>query len=63
DEINERFGLELESEQVETVGGLICEIAGSIPPEGESFVLGSWRFEVYEADPKHIETLRVERAE
>jgi len=63
DEINERFGLELESEQVETIGGLICEVAGSIPPEGESFALGPWRFEVFEADPKHIETLRVERAE
>ncbi|MBU1040712.1 MAG: hemolysin family protein [Proteobacteria bacterium] len=63
DEINERFGLELESDQVETIGGLICELAGSIPPEGESFLLGPWHFEVYEADPKHIETLRVERAE
>ena len=63
DEVNERFGLELESEQVETIGGLICEIAGSIPPQGEAFALGPWRFLVHEADPKHIETLRVERAE
>ena len=63
DEINERFGLELDSEQVETIGGLLCEVAGSIPPVGESFVLGPWRFLVHEADPKHIETLRVERAE
>lgn len=63
DEINERFGLDLESEQVETIGGLICEVAGSIPPVGESFVLGPWRFLVHEADPKHIETLRIERAE
>jgi magnesium and cobalt transporter len=63
DEINERFGLELESEQVETIGGLISELAGGIPPEGEAFVLGHWRFLVHGADPKHIETLRVERAE
>jgi len=63
DEVNERFGVELDSEQVETIGGLICEIAGSIPPVGESFTLGTWRFLVHEADPKHIETLRVERAE
>ncbi|MBU1230838.1 MAG: hemolysin family protein [Proteobacteria bacterium] len=63
DEINERFGLELASEQVETIGGHICEIAGSIPAQGYSIVLGPWRFLVHEADPKHIETLRVERAE
>ena len=63
DEINERFGLELASDQVETIGGLICEVAGSIPPVGESFVLGPWRFWIHEADPKHIESLRVERAE
>ncbi|MDO9082926.1 MAG: hemolysin family protein [Humidesulfovibrio sp.] len=63
DEINERFGLELASDQVETIGGLLCEIAGTIPAQGESLVLGPWRFLVHEADPKHIETLRVERAE
>lgn len=63
DEVNERFGLELDSEQVESIGGLISELAGRIPAQGESFVLGSWRFHVHEADPKHIESLRVERAE
>jgi len=63
DDINERFGLELDSEQVESIGGLISELAGRIPAQGESFVLGLWRFHVHEADPKHIETLRVERAE
>ncbi len=63
DEINERFGLELASDQVESIGGLVSELAGYIPAQGESVVLGPWRFLVHEADAKHIETLRVERAE
>lgn len=63
DEINERFGLELSSELVESIGGLLSELAGRIPAEGESFDLDGWRFQVHEADAKHIETLRVLRAE
>jgi magnesium and cobalt transporter len=63
DEINERFGLNLSSELVESIGGHLCEHAGRIPAEGESFDLDGWRFQVHEADAKHIETLRVLRAE
>lgn len=63
DEVNELFGLELSSEQVETVGGYLCEIAGRIPAQGESFPMGAWAFDVEEADAKHIETLRVRRVQ
>lgn len=63
DEINERFGLELSSELVESIGGHISELAGRIPAVGDSFDLGGWRFQVLDADAKHIETLRVLRAE
>ena len=63
DEINERFGLDLSSDLVESIGGYLCELAGRIPAEGESFDLNGWRFQVHEADAKHIETLRVLRAE
>jgi len=63
DEINELFGLELSSDLVESIGGHLSEIAGHIPAVGESFDLDGWRFQVHEADAKHIETLRVLRAE
>jgi len=63
DEMNELFGLELASDQVETIGGYICEIAARIPAQGEAFPLGVWRFLVEEADAKHIETFRVVRAD
>jgi magnesium and cobalt transporter len=63
DEINERFGLDLASDLVESIGGHLSEIAGHIPEKGETFDLGGWRFQVFEADAKHIDSLRVLRAE
>lgn len=63
DEINERFGLDLASDLVESIGGHLSEIAGHIPEKGETFDLGGWRFQVHEGDKKHIESLRVMRAE
>lgn len=63
DEINERFGLDLSSDLVESIGGHLSEIAGHIPEKGETFDLGGWRFQVHEGDKKHIESLRVMRAE
>lgn len=61
DEFNELFDLELASDQVETIGGYFCELAGRIPAKGETFTMGGWRFLVEEADAKHIETVRAER--
>lgn len=63
DEFNELFNLELTSDQVETIGGYLCEIAGRIPAQNETFPMGDWRFLVEEADAKHIETLRAVRAD
>lgn len=63
DEVNELFGLELNSDQVETIGGYLCEIAGRIPAQGETFPLDGWAFHVEEADAKHIETLRARRVQ
>jgi len=63
DEINELFGLDLSSDLVESIGGHLSEIAGHIPEKGETFDLGGWRFQVHEGDAKHIESLRVLRAE
>jgi len=63
DEINELFGLDLSSDLVESIGGHLSELAGHIPAVGETFDLGGWRFQVHEADAKHIESLRVQRAD
>lgn len=47
-------GLLLESEQVETVGGYLSEVAGRVPRKGELFRIQHWQFEVIEADAKQV---------
>ncbi len=46
--------LKLDSDQVETVGGYLCELAGRVPTVGENFSLSGHRFVIKEADPKQI---------
>lgn len=54
EEIEERLGLKLESEQVETLSGFICELAGRVPTNGESFAVNGEVFEIKDADAKQI---------
>ena len=54
EELAERHGILLDSEEVDTLGGYLCQLAGRIPDQGEFFTLGGRRFEVREADAKHI---------
>ncbi len=50
EEIEETIGLPLDSPQVETIGGYLCELAGRVPSVGESFSLSGQRAIVKEAD-------------
>lgn len=59
-EANEEFGLKLASEQVETLGGLLCELSGRVPRQGELFTIDGSRFTVREADKKQIRWIRYE---
>ncbi|GAB7080534.1 hemolysin family protein [Megalodesulfovibrio paquesii] len=54
EDLAQETGLELESEQVETVGGYLSELAGRVPRQGEVFRVQGWRFEVKEADAKQL---------
>jgi len=60
EDLNERFQLGVVSEQVETLGGYLSEIAGRIPLPGDFFTLGSRRFTVKDADAKQIKTILIE---
>lgn len=57
EELKDELGIEIQSEQVETVGGYVCHIAGKVPQKEEEFVDGVFRFTVKEADAKHIQWL------
>jgi magnesium and cobalt transporter len=47
--INEDFGLQLPSDEVDTVGGLIAHEMGHVPKRGEIHSLQGWRFVVLHA--------------
>lgn len=54
EELAERFGIELESDQVETLGGFLSELAGRVPRQGDSFRAAGHTFTVTEADRKQV---------
>jgi len=60
DDLDERFGIHLASEQVDSIGGYLAEMAGRIPHEGEFFTLEGLRFTVREADAKQISLIHVQ---
>ena len=58
----EDMGINLDSDEVDTVGGYLSMEAGHVPAPGESFTLDGWTFTVLEADKKLILRLRMEPA-
>ena len=56
------MGINLDSDEVDTVGGYLSMEAGHVPAPGESFTLDGWTFTVLEADKKLILRLRMEPA-
>ena len=58
----EDMGINLDSDEVDTVGGYLSMEAGHVPAPGESFTLDGWTFTVLEADKKPILRLRMEPA-
>lgn len=56
------LGINLESDEVDTIGGYLSMEAGHVPGEGESFTVGGWTFTVIDADMKLIKLLRMEPA-
>ena len=60
DELAEVIGLELTSEQVETIGGYLSELSGRVPHKGDIFTLSGRRIIVEDADKKQVRWLRIE---
>lgn len=58
----QELGVNLESDEVDTIGGYLCMEAGNVPGAGESFTFGGWTFTVIDADMKLIRLLRMEPA-
>lgn len=60
EDIAERTGLPLDSEQVETIGGYLAALAGRIPRQGEYFDIGGSRLTVLEANVRHVNWVLIE---
>lgn len=58
----EEIGVEIFSDEVDTIGGYLCMEAGHVPSIGESFTIEGWIFTVLDADMKLIRLLRMEPA-
>lgn len=58
----QEIGVNVESDEVETIGGYICMEAGHVPDPGETFNIDGWKFTVLDADKKLIRLLRMEPA-
>jgi magnesium and cobalt transporter len=54
DTVRDVCAIDLQSDQVETIGGLLCEHAGKVPQKGDHLVIAGHDFEIKEADNKHI---------
>lgn len=54
EELEERFGIALDSDKVETLGGYLSEMAGRVPRQGDSFEAAGYRFTVSEADRRQV---------
>ena len=54
EDLNEQINLDLESEQVETISGYLCQLAGRVPQKGEKIVDDRYEYQVQDADAKHV---------
>ncbi len=57
----EELGVNLASEEVDTIGGYLSLQAGHVPTVGEVFHLAGWSFTVEEADVKFIRRILMEK--
>jgi CBS domain containing-hemolysin-like protein len=60
DEINERLGLRLDSEEFDTIGGFVFGYLGHQPEAGESIQYEGPRFTVTQTDGRRIEKVKIE---
>jgi CBS domain containing-hemolysin-like protein len=61
DELAQHFGVEVEREKFDTVGGLIAHLTGKIPAAGEEIDCAGLRLRVLDADGRRIGKLLVTR--
>ncbi|MCL2768122.1 MAG: hemolysin family protein [Synergistaceae bacterium] len=59
EDLSEVLSYPFESEDAESLGGLVLSLAGKIPQDGEKFCYGDWIIEVIEMEDHRIKSLRL----
>jgi magnesium and cobalt transporter len=60
DDLEERIGLKVDGQDLETIGGLVVGHFGTLPKPGESFVHGDWRITVRRATRSRVREVLLE---
>lgn len=60
EEFNAHLGVRLEDDEVDTIGGLVCQAAGRLPEVGDRISLAGMIFTVVAGDERQLHELRVE---
>jgi len=61
DDFNAQFGTAFDTDEVDTVGGIVLRAFGRLPKRGETVAVDGLRFRIVRADSRRIHTLNVER--
>ena len=61
EQFNEQFGTEYETEEFDTIGGLVTNELGRVPRRNESLIIGPMQFEVLRADARQVHVLLVRK--
>jgi len=59
EDFNQSLGVDLRSDQVDTLGGYLSEKTGHVPQRGEEYKEGKLKFVVEQADPKYVHWIKV----
>ncbi|MBS0321342.1 MAG: CBS domain-containing protein [Proteobacteria bacterium] len=61
EDFNAHFGVKLDDDEIDTVGGAVLRAFGRLPKRGETVTIDGLRFRVVRADSRRVQLLNVER--
>ena len=61
EDLSEALGSEFESDDAETLGGLVLTMSGGFPEVGETFTYGGWNIKVMELEEHRITLLNLSK--
>ena len=61
EDLEEHYGIEIERDKFDTVGGLVVHLTGRIPAAGEEVEIGAIRLTVLEADARKIKKVSISK--